>query len=478
LHELHVAAPETDSSTTGAGARSLLVLPFENRSNDASQEFLADGLTDMLIADLSQIGALRVISRTSAMRLKGSGRALSDIARELRVQHVVEGSALRIGERVRVTVQLVDAIVDRALWAKSYDRDLTDILAIQSEVASAIAEEIRVKVTPAEQGRLQPRGPVNPVAHVAYLRGRFLWNRWTPDELRRSIAYFEEALAADPSYALAYAGLADAYRVLGTTRTLPPGDAYPKARAAAVKGLELDPSAGELHASLASVMRLGEWDWQGAEGEFMRALALTPGYADAHGRLAIHLACLGRHGEAVAQVMRALELDPLSLITYTVVGDVLFYGRRFEESITYYRRCFEMDPSFAPANTDLARSLEHVGRFEEALEHFRRGVALPDGAVPPSSGLAIMTWRVGRRDEAREIIAAVKELAATRYVAPFGIASFHAVAGEIPEALDWLERAYAERDSSLVFLKVHPRLDALRGESRFQALLAKLRLND
>jgi len=432
----------------------------------------------MLIADLSQIGALRVISRTSAMRLKGSGRALSDIARELRVQHVVEGSALRIGERVRVTVQLVDAIVDRALWAKSYDRDLTDILAIQSEVASAIAEEIRVKVTPAEQGRLQPRGPVNPVAHVAYLRGRFLWNRWTPDELRRSIAYFEEALAADPGYALAYSGLADAYRTLGTTRTLPPGEAYPRARAAAVKGLELDPSSGELHASLASIMRLDEWDWQGAEREFMRALALTPGYADAHGRLAIHLACLGRHGEAVAQVMRALELDPLSLITYTVVGDVLFYGRRFEESITYYRRCFEMDPSFAPANTDLARSLEHVGRFEEALEHFRRCVALPDGAVPPSSGLAIMTWRVGRRDEAREIIAAVKELAATRYVAPFGIASFYAVAGEIPAALDWLERAYAERDSSLVFLKVHPRLDALRGESRFQALLAKLRLND
>ncbi len=474
---LEPRAPSPDSSGSD-GTRSLVVLPFENRSGDPTQEFLADGLTDMLIADLAQIGALRVISRTSAMRFKGGGRALADIARELNVQHVVEGSALRVGDRVRVTVQLVDALADRSLWAKSYDRDLTDILAIQSEVAGAIAEEIRVKVTPAEQVRLQPRGPIDPTAHVAYLRGRYLWNRWSPDAVRKSIRCFEEAIAADPKYPLAYAGISDSYRVLGTTRALPPDEANSKARAAAEQGLAIDPSVGELHSSLASMLRLQDWDWPAAEREFMRALELNPGLAETHGRFAVHLSCMGRHQEAIGEAIHGLELDPLSLITYTMVGDVMFWARRFEESITYNQRCQELDPSFGPGNTDLARSLEHVGRYEEALAFFRRGVTRSDGTEPPSTGLAIMLWRNGQRDEARRVMAEVLELAKTSYVAPFGIASFHAIAGENSRALDWLERAYAERDSSLVFLKVHPRLDSLRGEPRFRTLLARMRLDD
>ncbi|HTR97908.1 MAG TPA: protein kinase [Candidatus Acidoferrales bacterium] len=469
-----VAARE---ESTGEGYRSLVVLPFENRSGDSAQEFFTDGLTDLLINDLAQIGALRVISRTSAMRFKGGGRALADIARELNVRAVVEGSAMRVGDRVRVSVQLVDAIADRGIWARSYDRDLTDILALQSELASAIAKEIQVKVTPAEEVKLRPRGQVNPTAHVAYLRGRFLWNRWGADEVRESIACFEEALRADPDYAPALAGLADAYTTLGTTRAMAPGEAYSRAKDAATRGLALDETAAELHSALGNVLRHHEWDWPGAEREFLRALELNPGYALGRDRYALLLSNLGRHDEAIAEVMRALEMDPLSLIIHTAVGDALFYARRFEESMIYYRRCNQMDPTFGPGNTDLARSLEHVGRFEEALERFANGVRRPDGSIPPSTGLAIMLWRAGRQDEARGTMEQVHEAAKTRYIAPFGIASFHAVAGEPGLALDWLERAYAERDSSLVLLKVHPRLDSLRGEPRFRALLEKLHLD-
>lgn len=465
------------SAPASDGVRSLLVLPFENRSGDAAQEFFADGLTDMLITDLAQIGALRVISRTSAMRFKSTTRSLPEIARELDVQAVVEGSAMRVGDRVRITVQLLDALADRSLWARSYERDMTDMLALQSEVAGAIAEEIRVKVTPQEQARLRPRGPVSPAAHMAYLRGRFLWNRWAPEAVRQSIDCFEQAIAADPHYALAYAGMSDAYLTLGTTLAMPPSEAFPRARLFAQQGLALDDSSGELRCSFGQALRFHDWDWPGAEREYLRAIDLNPGVGDSHRAYALLLATLGRHEEAIAEAKRALELDPLSLIIYTVVGDTLFYARRYEESIAYYARCHEMDPSFGPGNTDLARSLEHVGRYDEALDLFRRGTASPDGRVPPSTGLAIMLWKAGQYDEARRAIAATKELASTRWIAPFGLASYHAVAGEIAEALEWLERGLEQHDGSMVYLKVHPRLDVLRGEPRFRDLLARMHLD-
>ena len=471
------ARREVESDSGGEGQRSLVVLPFENRSGDATQDFFADGLTDMLISDLAQIGALRVISRTSAMRFKGGGRTLSEIARELRVQYVVEGSALRAGDRVRITVQLIDAAADRSLWAKSYERDMTDILALQSAVASSVAEEIRVKVTPAEQQRLAPRGPVNPAAHLAFMRGRFLWNRWDEASVREAIRCYEEALAADPAFAPAYAGMADAFTTLGSMRFMSPGEAFSRAKLAAMQGLAIDDSLGELHSSLANVMRQLDWDWEASEREFERAIALNPGFAMGHDRYALLLSLLGRHDEAVVSVMRALELDPLSLIIHTAVGDVMFYARRFEESITNYRWCQEMDPTFRPGNTDLARSLDQVGRHDEALDYFQRGTRAADGSLPPSTGLAIYQWRAGRHDEARMTMAAVTATTASRYVAPFGVASFHAVAGETGPALDWLERAYAQRDGSMTLLRVHPRLDPLRSEPRFRELMRKMRLD-
>ena len=466
--------PESGSSKS---IRSLVVLPFENRSGDPAQEFFADGMTDALIADLAQIAALRVISRTSAMRFKGMHPPLSELARDLRVDGVVEGSAMQVGDRVRITVQLVDVASDRSVWAKSYERGLTDILTLQSEVTHAIADEIRIQVTPEERVRLRPKGTVNPAAHVASLQGSFLWNRFTGESVKQAIRRFEEAIAIDPDYAAAYAGLADSYVMLANHHILPPREGYSLGRKAAERGLALDESLAELHTSLSWIHRLFDWDWAAAERESLRALQLNPGYAFGHSRYALLLSGMGRHEEAIAEAERAHELDPLNLLTYTAMGDTLFYARRFERSVVPYRKCLELDPTFSAAHTDLARSLEHLGRPDEAVEEFVRGTADSGGLPRPSSGLAILYARAGRMDDARATLEAVQALSQKQFVSPYGIASYYAVIGDNERALDWLEKAYAERDGTLVWLKVHPRMDGLRGEPRFRDLLARMRLD-
>jgi serine/threonine-protein kinase len=467
----------TDSSSGDNRIRAIAVLPLENRSGDPEQEFFVDGMTDALIADLAQVGSLRVISRTSSMRFKNARLPLPEIARELRVDAVVEGSILRSGNRIRITAQLVHAITDTTLWAKTYDSDIGDILSLQREVARAIAEGVRAKVTPEEEKRFLSHSPVNPSAHVAYLRGRYCWNRWDTRSLRESIGFFQQALDIDPNYSLAWAGLADAYNILGNTNALPPADAYTKARDAALRGLDLDDSIPELHASLAYVHRHYDWDWPAAEREFLRALQLNPGYATARSWYARFLAGVGRHTEAVEQALRSLESDPLSLIIHTVVGDTLFYGRRYAESVVYFRRSLEMDPSFGPGHTDLARSLDLLGKPEEALQEFLLAVPPVDGKLPPSAGLATLLLRAGRPQEALAMIDEVLALVGgSRFVSPYSLASYFAVANEPERALDWLERAHAERDGALVWIKVHPRLDPLRQEPRFRDLLRRMNL--
>jgi adenylate cyclase len=471
------AAAGATESGPGSRIRSLVVLPFENRSGDPAQEFFSDGMTDALIADLAQIAALRVISRTSAMRFKGTRPALSQLARELAVDGVVEGSALRVGDRVRITVQLVDVASDRSIWAKSYERGLSDILALQSEVARAIADEIRIQVTPEEHARLRPKGAVNPEAHVAYLQGSFLWNRFTGESVKEAILRFEEAIAFDPEYAVAYAGLADSYIMLANHHILPPREGFSLGRKAAERGLSLDDSLAELHTSLGWIRRLFDWDWPAAERECLRSVELNPGYAFGRSRYALFLSGMGRHEEAIAEAQRALESDPLNLLIHTVVGDTLFFARRFDRSVASYRKCLALDPTFGAAHTDLARSLEHVGRTDEAVEEFLKGAASPDGRPRPSTGLAILYARAGRQDDARATLEEVVALAQKQFVSPYGIASYYAVTGDSDRALEWLERAYAERDGTLVWLKVHPRLDGLRGESRFRDLLSRMRLD-
>ena len=430
----HPAAPEP--------IRSLAVLPLVNRSGDPEQEFFVDGMTDALIADLARIGALRVISRTSAMRFKGTRKPLPEIARELKVDAIVEGSALRAGERVRITVQLIEAVTDRSLWSESYERDLVDIFALQSEVARAIAAEIRIHVTPDEQKRLARSAPVNPGAHVAYLKGRHVWSQYNVDAFRESLEYYRQALDLDPQYALAWAGIADSYEALANKNLIPPGEGYPKAREAALKGLAIDDTRAELHATLAYVARFHDWDWAEAERGFLHALELNPGYAYGRARYANLLSGLGRHAEAIAEAERALEFDPQSLVVHVAVGDVLFYAREYERSMDYYRRSLEIEPDFDSGHTDLARSLEHVGRHEEALAEFLKAQPLRDGQPPPSTGLAIYYARVGRRADAEAAIARVLELSRRQFVSPYGLASYYSVIGDSGRALDWLERGY------------------------------------
>jgi eukaryotic-like serine/threonine-protein kinase len=469
------AAPRTADPSPRA-AFSVAVLPLQNRSGDVDQEFFADGMTDALIADLAQTGVLRVISRTSSMRFKDTTKPIAAIAEELKVDAIVEGAVMRTGNRVRITAQLIDARSDTSLWANSFEGEMQDILSLQRDVARAIADGVRRRMPGDDSGEIR-QAQVNPAAHLAYLRGRFFWNRWDADSLRRSIECYQEAIGADPSYAQAWAGLADSYSILGNTNAMPPADAYPKARAAAERGLQLDPGLAELHASLGYVHRFFDWDWRAAERRLLRALTLNPGYATARRWYAQFLSGMGRHEEAIAEGERALELDPLSLIIHAAVGDIFYYAREYERSLVYYGKCLEMDPNFGPGNTDIARSLDQLGRSGEALDHFIRGTADASGNAPPSAGLAILLHRTGQAVEATEMIERLVEESAQRFVSPWGLASYFAIAGEPAAALDWLERAYAEKDGTLVWLNVHPRLDSLRHEPRFRDLLRRMQLD-
>jgi tetratricopeptide (TPR) repeat protein len=308
---------------------------------------------------------------------------------------------------------------------------------------------------------------------VAYLKGRYHWSRYTTVSLQASIPYFEEALRADPQYAVAWAGLAESYFALSNTNVLAPGDGYNRSRDAAQKAIAIDPDNAEAHGTLGSVVRHIDWDWPMAEREFLRSVVLNPGYAFGRARYANFLAMLGRHEEAVAEATRTLALDPQSLVQYTAVGDVLFYARQYERSLECYGKALEFEPSFNAAMTDSARSLEHLGRYGEALELYTRAFA---GKPETTSGLAIYQARAGKKDEAEKTIARVIEMRDEKYVSPYGIASYFAVIGDLGQALDWLERAAAERDGAVIWIKVHPRMDPLRGEPRFRALLEKLKL--
>ncbi|MFQ5927272.1 MAG: adenylate/guanylate cyclase domain-containing protein, partial [Terriglobia bacterium] len=332
---------------------SLAVLPLENFMGDPEQEYFVDGMTEALITELSKIGALKVISRTSAMHYKDSDKPLPEIARELGVDAVVEGSVLRAGEEVRITAQLIHGTTDTHLWAKSYERDLRNILALQSEVAQAIADEIKLKLTPQEQARLARAQPVNPAAYEAYLRGRYYWNKRTEEGFRKGLEYFQQAAEIDPEYALAYAGLADSYNTLGSYAALPPNVAYGQGKVAAIQALELDDTLAEGHNALAWWKMDYEWDWSSAEREFRRAIELNPSYATAHHQYSHLLTAMNRTEEMLAESQRALELDPLDLIINVHLGARYYYARQYDQAIEQLQKVVEMDPNFPQAHRSL-----------------------------------------------------------------------------------------------------------------------------
>jgi serine/threonine-protein kinase len=452
---------------------SIAVLPLENLSGDPEQEYFADGMTEALIADLARIGALRVISRTSAMRFKGVRRPLPEIARELGVDAVVEGSVLRAGNRVRITAQLIEAATDKHLWAERYERDMADVLGIQSEVAQAVAGEIQVRLTRRERTQLARARRVDPQAHEAYLKGRFHWNRRTMKAMEQALGLFNLAIERDPTYAPAWSGLADCYNLLAENNSYPPDEAFPRGKAAAMKALSLDPDLAEAHTSLAMVLGSHEWNWEGAEREFRRAIELDRGYPTAHQWYGNLLVALGRFEEGIERSLEAVRRDPLSFILYDSAGDSYYYARRFDEALDFYRRGIELQPDFPALHMDLGRALEAMGRFEESLAEYRMGLELA-GKTGASAALGCLYAAWGRRDEARQMLEAVRAKAQSVYVPPYSIASMLARLGDVDAAIETLETAYRVRDRAMFFLKVNPRFDALQRDPRFRELVRRM----
>ena len=456
--------------------RSLAVLPLESLSGDTSQDYFADGMTDALIADLGQIAALRVISRTSTMAYKRVHRPLPEIARELNVEAVVEGTVLRSGDRVRVTAQLIQVPAEKHLWAQSYEGDLKDTLALQNSVARAIAKEIQVTLNPQEETALKKSRPVNAEAYEAYLRGRYFWNKRTREGLVKATEYFRHAIDTDPTYASAYSGLADSYALSGDWEygILSPQDAFPKAKAAATKALALDDSLSEAHTSLAFIEDLFDWDWASAEKEYKRALALNPGYATAHHWYAWHLIVMGRHDEGIAELKKAESLDPLSLIIGADLADALCIAHRYDDSVQQSRKTFEMDPHFAVAHYQLGQALEQKQKHDEAIAEFRRAIELSGGNTTFESNLANAYAVAGRKEDAIKIVKDLESRQSQGSPTDASIALIYVGLGDSDQAMVWLNKAYQARFNPSILMR--PAFDPLRSDPRFQELLRRIGL--
>jgi TolB-like protein/Flp pilus assembly protein TadD len=456
--------------------RSLVVLPFENVSRDPTQEYFADGMMEALLSELARLKALRVISRTSAMKYKGVQKALPEIAHELNVDAVLEGSALLIGKRVRITVRLVSARSDETVWTARYDREIEDVLDLQGRMAETVAKEIAVQISPGEAKRLAKRQSVRPEAHDEYLRGQHVAAAVSPQAIELSLRHFQRAIELDPDFAPAWAGLANCHWVRASRGMAPAAEASAEAEGAARKALQLDDSSAEAITVL-GCLSAQAMDVGGAIRQMRRALELNPGLTSAHTWLGRLSYCVERHGDAQAAMLRALSLDPLSMIIHTTVGDAYYYAREYERSLLYYRKAIELDPRFDGAHTDLARSLESIGRFDEARREYEEGRRLGGGVAGPSFGLGHLAASEGNEREARRILAELTEARATRVVSAWGLAALHASLGDVDDAFRWLDTAVAERATGLVFLRVHPRLDPIRGDARYPLLVRRVGLD-
>jgi TolB-like protein/DNA-binding winged helix-turn-helix (wHTH) protein/Tfp pilus assembly protein PilF len=456
--------------------RSIAVLPLESLSSDASQDYFADGMTDELISDLGQISALRVISRTSVMGYKHTRKPLPQIARELNVDAVVEGTVLRSGDQVRITAQLIEASADRHLWSQSYEGELRDTLALQNQVASAIADQIRINVNPLEQAALKTVKVVNPQAYESYLKGRYFWNKRTADGLKVALAYFNQAIEEDPRYAQAYSGLADTYALLGDWQyaVMSPKEALPRAKAAATKALQLDGALGEAHNSLAFCLDGFDWDFNLAGKEFQRAIELNPGYATAHHWYAWHLSLLGRYDEAIAEMKQAENLDPLSLIINADLAELLVLAHSDDESIRQSRKTIEMDPNFALAHNQLAQAYLQKHMNDEAIAELQKAAQLSGGSATVLANLARAYAASGKRSEAIKLLGDLKKRSNPIYSHGSEIAMVYAALGDKDQAMTWLEKGYQERFNPGVLLR--PGFDSLRSDPRFEDLVRRIGL--
>jgi len=472
IHARNVATNQVNATRS----TSLVVLPLENLSGDKDQDYFADGMTDELIANLAKIRSLHVISRSTAMTYKGTRKPLSEIARELNVDAVVEGTVMRVGSRVRITAELVQVSTDHHLWADTYESQMGDVLALQNRVSAAIVNEIRINLTPEERERLAKTPAVAPEAYENYLKGLYYWNKRSDENLTRAIGYFERATQLDPNYALAYAGLSDCYAIISAEifGTMPASEAAPKARAAAVRALELDPTLAEAQTSLATEKFNYEWDWSGAAQGFERAIGLNPSYATAYQRYSLYLIAMGRAQDSFAQIQKARELDPLSLSINFSLGWRLYMARQYDAAITQLKDTLEMDPSYELPHLVAGQAYEQKGNYALAIPELRKAVELSRGTPLMVSALAHAYARSGNRTEAEKLLAQLQAKSMNQYVSPYYFAIVCVGLGRTEEALDWLEKAFGDRSNGLVFLKVEPELDDLRSNSRFIALQQKL----
>jgi serine/threonine protein kinase/tetratricopeptide (TPR) repeat protein len=461
-------------AATKPPGRSVAVLPFASLSPDPENEYFADGVTDELINALAKIGGLHVVSRTSAFAFKGKLEDVRAIGARLQVKSVLEGSVRRAGHRLRVTAQLIDVADGFLLWSDTFDRELEDVFAIQDEITRAIVGALKVKLFGSQQQVLVKPATDDLEAYTLYLKGRHFWNRRTEQALWQGLDCFQQAIARDPGFAQAHAGVADSYAILGFYAALPPTEAFPKAEAAALQALANDPALAEAHPALAYVHMYHTWDWQAAEREFAIAIELNPGYATAHQWYGNFLVVQGRFEESVAAFSKAIALDPLSTLKQAALGWSYYFARRHEEAAAQCRRALEFDAGYWVAHLWLGVALEELGALDEAIREFEEALRLSGRKVASLGYLGHALAIAGRTAEARQVLQDLVQLSAERYVSPYDIGVIHLGLGESDAALQWLDRAYAERDHQMTFLRVDPRLDGVRATPQFVGLMRKM----
>jgi TolB-like protein/DNA-binding winged helix-turn-helix (wHTH) protein/Tfp pilus assembly protein PilF len=468
-------SPVPEAKPKPVQVRSLAVLPLENIAATPGQEYLADGMTDELIASLAKVRSLRITSRTSSMQYKGTRKPLSEIARELNVDAVVEGTVQRSGGNVRITAELVQTSSDRALWAETYENQVGDILALQQQVANAIVRQIQIELTPQEQQALTAPQSISPEAYEDYLKGKYYWSGRSEVALTKAINYFELATKDEPQYALAYAGLADCYSIIGAAivGTVPAKDVAPKAEAAAIRAIELGPNLAESQTAMATVRLNYDWDWAGAERGFRRAIELNPAYATAHQRYSLYLIAMDRKDESIAEMQRALSLEPLSDSMNFSLGWRLYMARRYDPAIQQLRTAIAMNPSRALAHMVLGQAYEQKGAIPQAEVELNQAVKLTHRSAPMIAALAHLYAVSGRQDRARELLKELTHPTQREYVSPFYIALVYVGLNEHAESLQWIQKAIDDRSNPCIFLRVDPDFDNLRKDTRFEALLKR-----
>jgi TolB-like protein/Tfp pilus assembly protein PilF len=472
------AIAESQRTNSQATPKSIAILPFVNVGDVQSLEYLSDGITESLINNLSHLPQLRVIARSTVFRYTGKAVDPQEVGRELNVGAVLTGRVTHVNDRLHISVELADATDGGLIWGERYDVELTDLFMIQDEISREISNKLRIKLTSDEEQRMAKRHTVNFTAYQLYLKGRYCWNKRTPDGFKKGIEHFKQAIDLDSGYALAYAGLADSYNTLGNYSAMPPREAFPMAKTAAIKALRIDENLAEGHASLAYAKNNFDWDWEGAEAEFKRAIELKPSYATAHYLYAVtNLTATGRLDEALEVMKRASELDPLSLIISTNLGWIYYFARDYDKAVEQLRKTLEVEPDFNVAHYKLGQVYERKGMFEEAIAEYQKAKSLSGGNLWIIPALAHAHAQAGQFADAYSLLAVLKGLAQQRYISPYFFVEVYRGLGQVDKTFEWLDKAVEERSDWLIWLGIEPGFDSLRADPRFDDVMRRIGLS-